>query len=949
VTFAPGNRVIIRDAEWIVKQVKRSSDRGFCLDVVGISPFVKDREAKFLTNLEDDIKVMDPVKTRLVQDTSSNFKDTRLYIETLLRNTPSNNREITHGGDGAMDPVQYQMDPARMALKEPRCRILIADAVGLGKTIEAGILLTELIARGRGKRILVVALKSMLTQFQKELWSRFSIPLVRLDSAGITRIRNRIPSNYNPFYYYDKTIISMDTLKRETEYRYWLENSYWDIIVIDEAHNVARRSDRSQRFKLAERLSYQCDSLVMLSATPHDGRKESFASLMTMLNPAAIDVNDYGPEDIRGMFIRRFKKDIKDQVPQAFPEREINKQRCPASASEEEIFTFIKSMQFADRVLHGRSGKLLFKTVLEKSFLSSPKACLSTVTNRLKRLMESKDFASQMSEIRELETLKGLLQGFNSFELSKLNYLAALLSAPEYGWDPGKTEDRIVVFTERIETMKFLLDQLVEKKILKDDQVTVLYGGMSDMDVQQVVEDFGKEVSPLRMIIASDIAAEGINLHYLSHRMIHFDIPWSLMTFQQRNGRIDRYGQTRKPLITYFLTEYDDNQAKGDLRILELLIKKDQQVQENIGDPGEFTGLYDIEEEENLTARAIENNLTEEEFESSLSRPEDDFFTSLFGENPENQPESKNDYILPRLFSSDFTFYTQVLRRLKDRHSFQFEPNKQEEILSITRPKGFASRERFLPTEVVPQEAGRYLFTTDRALVMEDIARSRKEENIWPTKNLLWDFHPLMRWLRDDVTTLFGRHEAPLAAVPTLEKGETIVLFYGLIPNKRGHTVINDWKGLLYKGEQFIEALSVEDTMKRLKLTDDNIPNAGKAVDTTQFTRLFPNALKEAEKIMLRSREKFGVETSPILKDQYSRLKTIRDKRLKQLELDFHERLGNPGGVRKDRYNQAREQADKDFENYMEWIENHINTEEKSYIRFIAVFTGDGFTYGGNR
>ena len=230
-SLAPGARVIIRDAEWLVRRVDRTSTKGEALSVVGLSELVKDKEAIFLTEIENgggEIEVMDPAETRLVPDSSSAFRDSLLYVESLLRQTPPTDAKLYCGHAGAVDAVPYQLDPAIQALRQPRQRILLADAVGLGKTIEAGILLTELIRRGRGKRILVCTVKSMLTQFQKELWARFTIPLVRLDSVGIQRIRNRIPTNHNPFYYFDKTIISIDTLKQDAEYRTYLERSYWD-------------------------------------------------------------------------------------------------------------------------------------------------------------------------------------------------------------------------------------------------------------------------------------------------------------------------------------------------------------------------------------------------------------------------------------------------------------------------------------------------------------------------------------------------------------------------------------------------------------------------------------------------------------------------------------------------------------------------------------------------
>ena len=308
---APGARVVIRDAEWVIRRADRLPDGGYQLVCDGVSELVREREAIFLTTLETDIRVLDPAETRLVPDSSPGFVDSRLYLESQLRQAVPNDERIHVAHGAAMDPVPYQFEPARQALRQPRQRILIADAVGLGKTLEAGILVSELIARGRGRRILVLAVKSMLTQFQKEFWNRFTIPLTRLDSIGIQRVRSRIPTSHNPFHYYDKAIISIDTLKQDAEYRTYLEQAYWDVIVIDEAHNVADRGAgggktggshgrTSLRSRLARLLARRSDTLVMLSATPHDGRARSFASLVNMLDATAIaDPDDYTKEDFR--------------------------------------------------------------------------------------------------------------------------------------------------------------------------------------------------------------------------------------------------------------------------------------------------------------------------------------------------------------------------------------------------------------------------------------------------------------------------------------------------------------------------------------------------------------------------------------------------------------------------------------------------------------------------
>lgn len=344
--FAPGMRVIIRDEEWMIKKIETNTMGIHALHCIGISSLVKDRNAIFLDDI-DTIVPVDPTKVKLIVDESPRYRNTLLYLESQWRNRIPTDNSIHIGNRAAMDTMNYQLEPAQIALNQPRQRILIADAVGLGKTLEAGILMSELILRGKGKRILVVTGKAMMVQFQKEMWNRFTIPLVRLDSNKIRQIRAKLPATYNPFFYYDKTIISIDTLKNDVAYRTHLEASYWDIIVIDEAQSVATRSDRtSQRARLAELLAGRSDTMIMLSATPHDGKAKSFASLMNMLDPTAIaNPEEYTADDIKGLFIRRFKKDVKDQMNNMVMDRKISEEKCRASFAEENAYQVFTEMQ----------------------------------------------------------------------------------------------------------------------------------------------------------------------------------------------------------------------------------------------------------------------------------------------------------------------------------------------------------------------------------------------------------------------------------------------------------------------------------------------------------------------------------------------------------------------------------------------------------------------------
>ena len=210
--LSPGVTVEVRDEEWLVTSVARSTD-GFRLRVRGMSDYVRDTTATFYTAL-DEVRVFDPTQVTVTPDVSPGYRHSRLWIESTLRQTPVPlyQRELSVATRMLADPLDYQLTAVRHALSEDnsRPRVLLADAVGLGKTLEIGMILAELIRRGRGERILVVTPKHVMEQFQQELWTRFAIPLVRLDSVGIQQVRQKLPASRNPFTYYPRVIVSME-------------------------------------------------------------------------------------------------------------------------------------------------------------------------------------------------------------------------------------------------------------------------------------------------------------------------------------------------------------------------------------------------------------------------------------------------------------------------------------------------------------------------------------------------------------------------------------------------------------------------------------------------------------------------------------------------------------------------------------------------------------------
>ncbi len=946
--IAPGARVVIRDAEWIVQKTECTSNDDWEITCEGVSELVKGKTGIFLKKLEGRVDILDPIDTRLITDDSNNYIKTLLFIESILRCNVPNNDKLLCGHRAAMDLVNYQLKPAIQALRQPRQRILIADGVGLGKTLEAGVLISELIRRGRGRRILAVTLKSMLTQFQKEFWNRFTIPLVRLDSLGIARIKTQIPANHNPFYFYDKTIISMDTLKGDQEYRNYLENAYWDIIIIDECHNVAERTISSKRANLAKLLSRRSDTLIMLSATPHDGRAKSFASLLNMLDPTAItDSENYSKEDFfnKGLVIRRFKKDIKSEVQNAFQERAVEPIHFPASAYEDNAYEKLLQIPFTFKGVH-RKGKdhELLRVGFQKAVFSSPSAAIKSIDERIKKLTE-KDNATpdEHIEAEALSELKDIILQITPDKYTKYQKLLEYIK--KVNWSPKLKDDRLVIFSERIETLKFLYENLKKDLNLPENSVNILHGSLSDQDQQEIVEDFGRDNADMRLLLCSDVASEGLNLHYLCHRLIHFDMPWSLMTFQQRNGRIDRYGQERKPIITYLITESSNVKVRGDMRILEILMKKDEQAYKNIGDPSVFMKLYDSQKEEdaiqNDMAEGIDANSIDKKYEHVQNEDIDflDQFMAINTEQPLKPVENDDFYNISHIIPDDYEFCKKAIRLLMDRIS-QPDFDDMRKSISITLPEEFGIRIKQLPAELDISQ-NHFILTSNIETIKKEVNRCRQDEKAWPKIHYLWHQHPVVEWLVDKMRVSFGRHSAPVISLSDLETDMSIFLLSGLIPNRKGQPLVYDWHAVYFKGKDCLSVKTFSQFLEDTRLDRDTLINEGTPIDTESLKPLLKKSVGIVRGQMIQKRQIFDTEITNKLNEHYKELEKLKERQKRQLELEINPKFLTEAQKEKQKRDRARE-IDDIFDEYMQWIEDAMISEPNPYIQVAAVFVPKG-------
>ena len=969
LTLAPGARVVVRTEEWLVRRVDPSADGGHLLTCDGLSELVRGSSALFLTELEGPIEILDPATTVLTADLSPQYAASLLAIESQRRRSLPNDVSIRLGHKAAMNVVPYQLDPALQALRQPRARILIADAVGLGKTLEAGILATELIQRGRGKRILVVTQKSMLTQFQKEWWCRFSIPLVRLDSVGLARVRNRIPANHNPFNHFDRSIISVDTLKSNLEYRNYLENAWWDMIVIDECHNVAARAGEqgvSRRARLARLLATRSDTLILLSATPHDGSARSFASLVTLLDPTAIsDPEDYSPEDFRdkGLVVRRFKKDIRDQVSADFQERSTNCLRRAAAPEEEAAYRALLAVKFTQGGQH-RAGRQqqLQRVGMQKALFSSPAAALQSSLKRIELLTHKKGATTEEAEeAAGLQDLAAALRAITPAAFSKYQRLLQELRSPAFAWSPQDAADRLVIFSERIDTLAWLQAHLLADLKLKPEQVKVLTGDMPDTEQQDLVDRFGRLEDPVRILLCSDVASEGLNLHYFCHRLVHFDLPWSLMVFQQRNGRVDRYGQKHKPQIVYLFTQAQTEGVKGDLRILEILQAKDDQAYANLGDPSAFLNVYDADKEADKVAGFMAEQLAPEQVEARLDAAaastddnEGDALMALFGMGPSATstasaaaPASSLSAIANGhfLFEGDYHWAKTALTLLSAQHKAEtggtfadWQHNDAQATLSLTAPLDLKDRLRQLPREA-QADGDRYTLCAQPLRMMEAMEAARQaklEDDTWPALHYLWAQHPILDWLADRVLTHFGRHQAPVIQSLKLQAGVQAFVMMSLLPNRKGQPLLVDWQVAHRNGTNGAFRLEPFDAFaQRIGLKAGALANSSGArpPPLAELQAALPAAVAAMRAHMVVRQGEFAAANEARLQGTLQDLERLQARQIEQLQRRLDKQIET---VKRARFERRSQGIHRVFDDYRQWVQDTLTTEPQPWIQVMA-------------
>lgn len=985
--FTPGMRVECRNAEWLVTRVEAASSKGdqivFC---VGADDFTRGHEAAFLTQL-DIIKEIDPKLTKLVRDESNGYMVSKLFIEAQLRQMPLTDPDPHVEGMGAFKPMKYQKEAVQKALSQIRPRLLLADAVGLGKTIEVGMILSELMKRGQAERILVLAKKSMLAQFQSELWNRFSLPLIRMDSAALQKLQLKIPASKNPFEVYKRIIISIDTLKDIGRYSHFLENTRWDVVVIDEAHNVAGGSNPEKHlsYRLARRLSRRSNSMILTTATPHNGKRETFGRLISLLDPSAIpdpELKKYEAKDISPFFLMRFKEDVRAEAGDNFANRivvDLKDTTYPASADEEVVYAKLAELRQAVKN-KTVEAEAIVQWGMYKSFLSSPEACLSTANKRLAALKKSDP------DNPEIDLLKPLIKQLTPITIDKSARFQLLLKQlDQIRWNGKAESPRLLIFTESRVTQQALSAALAkvfklsyrDKQESQPDQViATIHGGMSDVALAKTVESFGTGTSPIRMMIATEVASEGVNLHHQCHNIIHYDLPWSIITLIQRNGRVDRFGQKHNPVIRYLMVDTAEGLLSGDKDIFNRLVEKVEEINRSTRTGESVLKLYSAEKEEEYIATQgvlagktdILDKAQPESEESagleamlqqagqavpgSLMAMAQAVMAQMAAQTSLPAESSVTDNSRIRLLNND-VFFERGYQTLKDQiggtdwhpiektaNQYIFTPPKE---LARRLGKPGSEKDVILGATAIPEESwpeDDYLYLThDPLRVNQAIQAAQAQKGQWSRELLLTEQHPVMQWLVERLQMLQPRGEAPLIASPHLEEGQMLFCFIGQVSSKAGTPLLVEPHAVSFRKGGKFDIRPLKEALQEVRF--DQLVNSGKQgkLPPSLMSAFVGSAVDQSRQHMGNLKKQRQQLVKPRLDEEEARLKNWFAEWAGHIDRSLSHLP--PEGKRATRLRQKREEMEKYMEDRLHtWQQTYYEASDEPLTRLVMVIEG---------
>ncbi len=494
-------------------------------------------------------------------------------------------------------PLPHQIHALSRAISGDRIRYLLADEVGLGKTVEAGLILRELKLRGLVRRTLVVAPKSIAMQWIAEMNTHFNETFALINPGDLDALERlerpermfdiESSKEYNPWLRFPQAVVTLDAVKPLSKRRGWskekiraynlnryekLVHGQWDLIIVDESHRLGGSTDQVARFKLGQGLAEGSPYLLLLSATPHQGKSDSFARLMSLLDPMTFPDEESITQDRVADFVIRTekRKAVTSQgkalfIPRTTQTKKINLQENQNQVDlYEEVTAYVK--EGYNQAIKDRKPHIGFLMVLlQRIVTSSTYAIRCTLERRLNVL---KDLHSQAKSINEddmalfpeldgQELLEQLIQVNEPGRVAEMDRVKFLLSlsqdAEESGPDvktialmdliyelQGRENDdqlKLLIFTEFVPTQEMLRKFLEERGI----ECTVLNGSMS-MDERRLAQKIFREQA--RVLISTDAGGEGLNLQFC-HIIINYDLPWNPMRIEQRIGRVDRIGQDK--------------------------------------------------------------------------------------------------------------------------------------------------------------------------------------------------------------------------------------------------------------------------------------------------------------------------------------------------------------------------------------------------------------------